>query len=341
MPALGSLIKMDSSAGLYDPSRTGPPVSTGSLAVDHALGIGGLPRGRVVEIFGPESSGKTSLALSTLAQAQKSGLNCTFIDAEHALDPKWATTLGVQLDKLLVCQPDSGEQALNIADSLIQSGEMHVIVIDSVAALVPKHELEGEVGQTVVGGQARMMSQALRKLTSALNKSNTLLIFINQIRMKIGVMFGNPETTSGGQALKFYASVRLDVRRMGTVKKSNEEAVGTQVKVKVVKNKVAAPFRTAELEIDFKSGISKSGELVDLGLKTGVLTRHGAWYHVAKNDEKLGQGRDKAKKHLEDNPDLASQVYDDIRTTLMSDPLPIEEGEEVLEEESETAAKVE
>lgn len=329
---------MDSAAGSYDTSRSGPPVSTGSLAVDHALGIGGLPRGRVVEIFGPESSGKTSLALSTLAQAQKAGLNCTFIDAEHALDPKWAQTLGVQLDKLLVCQPDSGEQALNIADSLIQSGEMHVIVIDSVAALVPKNELEGEMGQTVVGGQARMMSQALRKLTSALSKSSTLLIFINQIRMKIGVMFGNPETTSGGQALKFYASVRLDVRRTGTVKKSNEEAVGSQVKVKVVKNKVAAPFRVAELEIDFKSGISKSGELVDLGLKTGVLTRHGAWYHIAKTDEKLGQGRDKAKKHLEEQPALASQVYDEIRAALLSEPLPIEEGEEALEEESETSA---
>jgi recombination protein RecA len=288
-------------------------ISTGSIAVDHAIGIGGFPRGRVVEVYGPESSGKTTLALSVAAQAQKKGGIAAFIDAEHALDAEYARKLGVDIDNLLVSQPDNGEQALEIAEMLVRSNSVDVVVVDSVAALVPKAELEGEMGDSHVGLQARLMSQALRKLTAIVAKSRTTLIFINQIREKIGVMFGNPETTTGGRALKFYSSVRIDIRRIASLKEG-EEVTGSRAKVKVVKNKVAAPFRQAEFDIDYGEGISKCGELVDLGVDNKLVVKSGAWYSYG--DLRLGQGRDNAKAFLRDNPDLADELEAKIRERL-------------------------
>jgi recombination protein RecA len=288
-------------------------ISTGSITIDHAIGIGGLPCGRVVEIFGPESSGKTTLALSVVAQAQKRGGIAAYIDAEHALDAEYARKLGVDIDNMLVSQPDSGEQALEIAEMLVRSNAVDVVVIDSVAALVPKAELEGEMGDSHVGLQARLMSQALRKLTAIVAKSRTCLIFINQIREKIGVMFGNPETTTGGRALKFYASVRIDIRRIASLKEG-EEVIGSRAKVKVVKNKVAAPFRQAEFDIEYSEGISKTGEIVDLGVEHKLVVKSGAWY--AYGDMRLGQGRENAKQFLRDNPDLASEIELKLREKL-------------------------
>jgi recombination protein RecA len=288
-------------------------ISTGSIAVDHAIGIGGFPRGRVVEIYGPESSGKTTLALSVVGQAQKKGGIAAFIDAEHALDAEYAKKLGVDIDNLLVSQPDNGEQALEIAEMLVRSNAVDVVVIDSVAALVPKAELEGEMGDSHVGLQARLMSQALRKLTAIVSKSKTTLVFINQIREKIGVMFGNPETTTGGRALKFYSSVRIDIRRIASLKEG-EEVTGSRAKVKVVKNKVAAPFRQAEFDIDYGEGISKNGELVDLGVEHKLVVKSGAWYSYG--DLRLGQGRDNAKGFLRENPDLADEIEAKIREKL-------------------------
>ena len=286
-------------------------VSTGSLGLDIALGIGGLPRGRVVEIYGPESSGKTTLALQTVAEAQKTGGICAFVDAEHALDPAYAKKLGVNVEELLISQPDTGEQALEITDTLVRSGALDVLVIDSVAALVPRAELEGEMGDIHVGLQARLMSQALRKLTSSIAKSRCMVIFINQIRMKIGVMFGNPETTSGGNALKFYASVRLDIRRIGAIK-DRDEVVGSQTRVKVVKNKVAPPFKLVEFDIMYGEGISKTGELIDLGVKAGVVEKSGSWYSY--NDQRIGQGRENAKKFLKENSDVAQAIETAVRS---------------------------
>jgi recombination protein RecA len=280
-------------------------VSTGSLGLDIALGIGGLPRGRVVEIYGPESSGKTTLALHTVAEAQKAGGTCAFIDAEHALDPIYARKLGVKLDELLISQPDTGEQALEICDTLVRSGAIDVLVIDSVAALVPRAEIEGEMGDVQPGLQARLMSQALRKLTGSISKSKCMVIFINQIRMKIGVMYGSPETTTGGNALKFYASVRLDIRRIATLK-DREEATGNQVRVKVVKNKLAPPFKQVEFDIMFGEGISKVGELIDLGVKAGVVEKSGAWFSF--DSQRLGQGRENSKSFLKENPDIANRI---------------------------------
>ncbi len=288
-------------------------IPTGSLAVDSAIGIGGFPRGRVVEIFGPESSGKTTLALSVVGQAQRRGGVAAFIDAEHALDAEYAQKLGVDIDNLLVSQPDYGEQALEIAEMLVRSNAVDVVVIDSVAALVPRAELEGEMGDSHVGLQARLMSQALRKLTAIVAKSKTCLVFINQIREKIGVMFGNPETTTGGRALKFYSSVRIDIRRIAALKEG-EEVTGARAKVKVVKNKVAAPFRQAEFDIDYGEGISRPGELVDLGVERKVLTKSGAWYNYG--DVRLGQGRENAKQFLRDNPDLADEIEAGLRERL-------------------------
>ncbi|WP_339831876.1 recombinase RecA [uncultured Parvibaculum sp.] len=285
-------------------------ISTGSLGLDIALGIGGLPRGRVIEIYGPESSGKTTLALQTIAEAQKKGGVCAFIDAEHALDPIYARKLGVQLDELLISQPDTGEQALEIADTLVRSSAVDVLVVDSVAALTPKAELEGEMGDSLPGLQARLMSQALRKLTASISKSNTMVIFINQIRMKIGVMFGSPETTTGGNALKFYASVRLDIRRIGAIKE-RDEVVGNQTRVKVVKNKVAPPFKQVEFDIMYGEGISKMGELVDLGVKAGIVEKSGSWFSY--NSQRIGQGRENAKQFLRDNPDMAAEIEASIR----------------------------
>ncbi|HEY7662035.1 MAG TPA: recombinase RecA [Xanthobacteraceae bacterium] len=285
-------------------------VSTGSLGLDIALGIGGLPRGRVVEIYGPESSGKTTLALHCLAEAQKKGGICAFIDAEHALDPIYARKLGVNVDDLLISQPDAGEQALEIADTLVRSGAVDVLVIDSVAALVPRAELEGEMGDSQPGLQARLMSQALRKLTASINRSNTMVIFINQIRMKIGVMYGSPETTTGGHALKFYASVRLDIRRIGAIKE-RDEVVGNQTRVKVVKNKLAPPFKQVEFDIMYGEGVSKSGELIDLGVKAGVVEKSGAWFSY--DSQRIGQGRENAKLFLKDNPDIAAKIETAIR----------------------------
>jgi recombination protein RecA len=285
-------------------------VSTGSLGLDIALGIGGLPRGRVVEIYGPESSGKTTLALHCVAEAQKKGGICAFIDAEHALDPIYARKLGVNVDDLLISQPDAGEQALEIADTLVRSGAVDVLVIDSVAALVPRAELDGEMGDSLPGLQARLMSQALRKLTASINRSNTMVIFINQIRMKIGVMYGSPETTTGGHALKFYASVRLDIRRVGAIK-DRDEVVGNQTRVKVVKNKLAPPFKQVEFDIMYGEGISKAGELVDLGLKAGVVEKSGAWFSY--DDQRIGQGRENVKLFLKANPDIADKIEAAIR----------------------------
>ena len=285
-------------------------VSTGSLGLDIALGIGGLPKGRVVEIYGPESSGKTTLALHVIASAQKAGGVCAFVDAEHALDPGYARKLGVNIDELLISQPDAGEQALEIADTLVRSNAVDVLVVDSVAALVPRAELEGEMGDSHVGLQARLMSQALRKLTSSISKSNCIVIFINQIRLKIGVMFGSPETTTGGNALKFYASVRLDIRRIGAIK-DKETVVGNQTRVKVVKNKMAAPFRVVEFDIMYGEGISKVGELVDLGVAAGVVEKSGAW--ISYEGQRIGQGRENAKQFLRDNPDVAGSIEAKVR----------------------------
>ncbi len=285
-------------------------VSTGSIGLDIALGIGGLPRGRVVEIYGPESSGKTTLTLHVLAEAQKAGGIGAFVDAEHALDPVYARKLGVNIDDLLISQPDTGEQALEIADTLVRSGAVDVLVVDSVAALTPRAELEGEMGDSRPGAQARLMSQALRKLTGSISRSNTLVIFINQIRMKIGVMFGSPETTSGGNALKFYSSVRLDIRRCGAVK-DRDAIVGNQTKVKVVKNKMAPPFKLVEFDIMYGEGISKTGELLDLGVKAGIVEKAGSWFSY--NSERLGQGRENAKSFLNENPDVAEAIEQAIR----------------------------
>ncbi len=285
-------------------------VSTGSLSLDIALGIGGFPRGRIIEIYGPESSGKTTLALHAIAEAQKKGGSCAFIDAEHALDPVYAQKLGVNVDDLLISQPDAGEQALEIADTLVRSGAIDVLVVDSVAALVPRAELEGEMGDSHVGLHARLMSQALRKLTGSISRSRCLVIFINQIRLKIGVMFGNPETTTGGNALKFYASVRLDIRRIGAIKE-REEVVGNQTRVKVVKNKMAAPFRVVEFDIMYGEGISKTGELIDLGVKAGVVDKSGAWFSYA--GQRIGQGRENARNYLKEHPEVSSSIEAAIR----------------------------
>ncbi len=285
-------------------------ISTGSLGLDIALGVGGLPRGRVIEIYGPESSGKTTLALHTIAEAQKKGGVCAFVDAEHALDPVYARKLGINLDDLLISQPDTGEQGLEIADTLVRSGAIDVLVVDSVAALTPKAELDGEMGDVQPGLQARLMSQALRKLTGSISRSNTMVIFINQIRMKIGVMYGSPETTTGGNALKFYASVRLDIRRVSTIKE-RDESIGNQVRVKFFKNKVAPPFKQVEFDIMFGGGISKVGELVDLGVKAGIVEKSGAWFSY--DSQRLGQGRENAKTFLRENPDIANRIEASIR----------------------------
>ena len=312
-------------------------ISTGSLGIDIALGIGGLPKGRIIEIYGPESSGKTTLALSVIAQSQKKGGTCAFIDAEHALDPSYAKKIGVDIDNLLISQPDisqpdAGEQALEIADTLVRSGAIDVLVVDSVAALVPKAELEGEMGDSHMGLQARLMSQALRKLTSTVSRSNTLIIFINQIRMKIGVMFGNPETTTGGNALKFYASVRIDIRRIGSIK-DKEDVIGSQTRVKIVKNKVAPPFKIVDFDIMYGEGISKTGELIDLGVKAGIVEKAGAWFSY--KGEKLGQGRENAKLFLKENPAVAEEIENKIRadaghltTEMIGDDEPEAVGED-------------
>jgi recombination protein RecA len=295
-------------------------ISTGSLSLDIALGIGGLPKGRIIEIYGPESSGKTTLTLHVIAEAQKKGGICAFIDAEHALDPIYARKLGVDLESLLISQPDTGEQGLEIADTLVRSGAIDVLVIDSVAALTPKAEIEGDMGASLPGLQARLMSQALRKLTASISKSNTMVIFINQIRMKIGVMFGSPETTTGGNALKFYSSVRLDIRRIGSVK-DKEEVVGNQTKVKVVKNKMAPPFKEVLFDIMYGEGISKTGELIDLGVKTGLIEKSGSWFSY--NSQRLGQGRDNSKLFLKENPTIAHEIEELLRQSsgLIADKL--------------------
>jgi recombination protein RecA len=302
----GSVMKL----GKNDRSMDVDTISSGSLGLDIALGVGGLPRGRVVEIYGPESSGKTTLALHTVAEAQLKGGICAFIDAEHALDPIYARKLGVNVDELLISQPDHGEQALEIADTLVRSGAIDVLVVDSVAALVPRAELEGDMGDALPGLQARLMSQALRKLTASINKSNTMVIFINQIRMKIGVMYGSPETTTGGNALKFYASVRLDIRRIGAIKE-RDEVVGNQTRVKVVKNKLAPPFKQVEFDIMYGEGVSKMGEILDLGVKAGIVEKSGAWFSY--DSQRLGQGRENAKAFLKANPDMTSKIEAAIR----------------------------
>ncbi|MDX9874140.1 MAG: recombinase RecA [Spongiibacteraceae bacterium] len=305
-----------------------PAIPTGSLGLDIALGIGGLPRGRIVEIYGPESSGKTTLTLSVIAQAQKMGGTAAFIDAEHALDPIYAEKLGVNLDDLMVSQPDTGEQALEVADMLVRSGAIDVLVVDSVAALVPKAEIEGEMGDSHVGLQARLLSQAMRKLTGTIKNANCLVIFINQIRMKIGVMFGNPETTTGGNALKFYSSVRLDIRRIGAVKEG-EEVVGSETRVKVVKNKVAPPFRQAEFQILYGKGIYQMGEVIDLGVKLGLIDKSGAWY--AYQGDKIGQGKANAARFLEDNPAIAQEIEAEIRRQLLGSQQPASADEELVD----------
>ncbi len=302
----GSVMKL----GKNDKSMDIEAISSGSLGLDIALGIGGLPKGRVVEIYGPESSGKTTLALHCAAEAQKKGGICAFIDAEHALDPIYARKLGVNVDELLISQPDHGEQALEIADTLVRSGAVDVLIVDSVAALVPRAELEGEMGDALPGLQARLMSQALRKLTASINKSNTMVIFINQIRMKIGVMYGSPETTTGGNALKFYASVRLDIRRIGAIKE-RDEVVGNQTRVKVVKNKLAPPFKQVEFDIMYGEGVSKMGEILDLGVKAGVVEKSGSWFSY--DSQRIGQGRENAKTFLKANPDMAAKIEAVIR----------------------------
>ena len=302
----GSIMRMGQDSAHVDIEA----IPTGSLGLDMALGIGGLPRGRIVEIYGPESSGKTTLALSVIAQAQKKGGTCAFIDAEHALDPSYAKKIGVDLENLLISQPDAGEQALEISDTLVRSGAIDVLVVDSVAALVPKAELEGEMGDSHMGLHARLMSQALRKLTATIARSNTLVIFINQIRMKIGVMFGNPETTTGGNALKFYASVRIDIRSIGKIK-DKEDIIGSQTRVKIVKNKVAPPFKVVDFDIMYGEGISKTGEIIDLGVKANVIEKSGAWFSY--NGDKIGQGRENAKIYLRDHPDIALEIENKIK----------------------------
>ncbi len=304
----GSIMKL----GEAEVSRDIQVVSTGSLGLDIALGVGGLPRGRIVEVYGPESSGKTTLTLSVIAQMQKLGGTAAFIDAEHALDPQYARKLGVNVEELLISQPDNGEQALEIADMLVRSGSVDIVVIDSVAALTPKAEIEGEMGEPQMGLQARLMSQALRKLTANIKRSNTLVVFINQIRMKIGVMFGNPETTTGGNALKFYASVRLDIRRVGSIKKG-DEVIGSETRVKVVKNKVAPPFRQADFDILYGEGISRQGEIVDLGVVHKVVEKAGAWYSY--NGERIGQGKDNCREYLKERPELAAEIEAKVRAS--------------------------
>jgi recombination protein RecA len=317
----GSIMRL----GENDVSQDIQVVSTGSLGLDLALGIGGLPRGRIVEIYGPESSGKTTLTLQVIAEAQALGGIAAFIDAEHALDPQYARKLGVRTEDLLISQPDNGEQALEIADMLVRSGSVDVVVVDSVAALTPKAEIEGEMGDQLPGLQARLMSQALRKLTANIKRSNTLVIFINQIRMKIGVMFGNPETTTGGNALKFYASVRIDIRRIGSIKKG-EEVIGSETRVKVVKNKTAPPFRSAEFDILYGEGISREGEVIELGVANNIVDKSGAWY--AYNGEKIGQGKDNAREFLKEHPEMAREIEQKIRAAVGVTPLP-----EVAEED--------
>ncbi len=321
----GSIMRL----GQNDASVDIEAISTGSIGLDIALGIGGMPKGRIVEIYGPESSGKTTLALSVIAQAQKNGGTCAFIDAEHALDPSYAKKIGVDIENLLISQPDAGEQALEITDTLVRSGAIDVLVVDSVAALVPKAELEGEMGDQHMGLQARLMSQALRKLTATVSRSNTLVIFINQIRMKLGVMFGSPETTTGGNALKFYASVRIDIRSIGKIK-DKDDIIGTQTRVKIVKNKVAPPFKVVDFDIMYGEGISKTGELIDLGIKSGIVEKAGAWFSY--KGEKLGQGRENAKLFLKEHPDVAQEIENKIRadaghitTEMIGDDDPIED----------------
>ena len=322
----GSIMRMGAKSG----DQQIAVISSGSLGLDLALGIGGLPRGRIVEIYGPESSGKTTLALHAIAEAQKLGGTCAFIDAEHALDPSYARKLGVNLDDLLLSQPDGGEQGLEIADTLVRSGAMDVIVIDSVAALVPRAELEGEMGDSHVGLHARLMSQALRKLTSTVARSNTMLIFLNQIRLKIGVMFGSPETTTGGNALKFYASIRMDIRRIGQIK-DREEVVGNQTRVKVVKNKLAPPFRQVEFDIIYGEGISKVGELIDLGVKGGIVEKSGAWFSF--DSQRIGQGRENAKQFLRDHKDVADEIERRVRgnSGVVADLMMVEPAAEEAE----------
>ena len=329
----GSVMKL----GQKDQALDIEAISTGSLSLDIALGIGGLPKSRIVEIYGPESSGKTTLALQVIAEAQKTGGVCAFVDAEHALDPTYARKLGVDTSELLISQPDTGEQALEIADTLVRSGAVSVLVVDSVAALTPRAELEGDMGDTHVGLQARLMSQALRKLTGSISKSNTMVIFINQIRMKIGVMFGSPETTAGGNALKFYSSVRMDIRRIGAIKEK-DEIIGNQTRVKVVKNKVAPPFKVVEFDIMYGEGISKMGELIDLGAKANIIEKSGAWYSY--KGEKIGQGKENAKQYLKNNLNIAAEIEMAIRANagLISEKL---EGNPLPKENVEEANKVE
>ena len=303
----GSVMKLGQKGGLMDLDV----ISTGSIGLDMALGVGGFPRGRIIEVFGPESSGKTTLALHAVAEAQKKGGTCAYIDAEHALDPEYARKLGVNVDDLVLSQPDTGEQALEIADTLVRSGAVDILVVDSVAALVPKAEIEGEMGDSHMGLQARLMSQALRKLTATVSKSNCIMIFINQIRMKIGVFFGNPETTTGGNALKFYASVRLDIRRIGSLKEK-EQVIGNQVRVKVVKNKVAPPFKVVEFDIIYGEGISRLGELIDLGVKVGAVDKQGSWYSFG--GQKLAQGKEASRQFLKEHPEIADQIEQMIRS---------------------------
>ncbi len=323
----GSVMKLGTSGENLDVQA----ISTGSLGLDIALGIGGLPKGRIVEIYGPESSGKTTLALHVVAEAQKTGGTCAFVDAEHALDPVYAKKLGVNIDDLLISQPDAGEQALEIADTLVRSGAISVLVVDSVAALVPRAELEGDMGDSHMGLQARLMSQALRKLTSSISKSNCLVIFINQIRQKIGIMFGNPETTSGGNALKFYSSVRLDIRRIGAIK-DKDDIIGNQTRVKVVKNKVAPPFRTVEFDIMYGEGISKNGEIVDLGVSADIIEKSGSWFSY--NDQRIGQGRENVKNFLNENFEIASEIEDKIKgNTVLVEEILMNPDQQIPEEE--------
>jgi len=322
----GSIMRM----GENDVAPDIQVVSTGSLGLDLALGVGGLPRGRIVEIYGPESSGKTTLTLQVIAEMQKIGGTCAFVDAEHALDTQYAQKLGVTLSELLISQPDTGEQALEIVDALVRSGSVDLIVVDSVAALTPKAEIEGEMGDSLPGLQARLMSQALRKLTANINRTNTLVIFINQIRMKIGVMFGNPETTTGGNALKFYSSVRLDIRRVGSIKKG-EEVTGSETKVKVVKNKVAPPFRAATFDILYGEGISREGEIVDLGAESDIVEKSGAWYSY--NGERIGQGKDNAREFLRQNSDIALEIENKLREKFGVNARPAGEAQAVAEQD--------
>jgi recombination protein RecA len=323
----GAIMRMDGS-----PDTQIPTISTGSLGLDIALGVGGLPRGRVVEIYGPESSGKTTLTLQVIAEAQKLGGTAAFVDAEHALDPGYAEKLGVDVDELLVSQPDTGEQALEITDMLVRSGAVDIVVVDSVAALTPKAEIEGDMGDSHMGLQARLMSQALRKLTANIQRSNTMVIFINQIRMKIGVMFGSPETTTGGNALKFYSSVRLDIRRIGAIKKG-DEVIGNETRVKVVKNKVAPPFKKVEFDLLYGEGISREGEIIDLGVREGIVDKAGAWYSY--NGDRIGQGKDNVRNFLKENPEVSADIEKQIRAKLLPIGPKLEVVEDVVAEVAE------